>query len=402
MFAIAIPILLIFALLFEIVTWRYFVRNWSNKPLKISYLIVSILVYLTPVFLMLFLSGDRLPIAMWAILLLITNIAIKKVVTIVSFLGWVSSRKTKLKPRWTGTVASILIAIVVCFIGYGATVGKNDIRVENIEILSDKIPQSFDGYKIVQFSDLHLGTLTLDNNIVSRMVHTINDLHPDLIVQSGDLVNMTTDEFTASNLAELSKLGSVDGVVSVLGNHDLGFYIKDTIALSPWSVVREMRRIQTDVLGWQLLENENFSIYRGGSFIDIAGVTYPSNLNHNNFNSTTGGSDIRVAFDGLSDSVFRVFVTHNPKLFDSLPQKGMADLVLSGHVHSMQLAINFFGKKLSPAAFLYNPYTGLSKKDGMNLYINDGIGYVMYPLRLGTKPEITVFTLRSTHQKDDQ
>lgn len=401
MFAIAIPILLAFALLFEIVTWRYFVRKWSSKPLKISYLIASILVYITPILLMLGLSGNKLPIAMWAILLLITNIAIKKVATIVALVGWATSRKTKLKPRWTGTVAWVLIAIVVCFIGYGATVGKNDIRVENIEIVSDKIPQSFDGYKIVQFSDLHIGTLTLDNNMVSRMVQTINDLQPDLIVQSGDLVNMTTNEFTEANLAELSKLGAIDGVVSVFGNHDLGFYIKDTSELSPWAVVREMKRIQNDVLGWQLLENENFSIHRNGEFIDIAGVTYPKNLNHNNFNSTTGGSDIKGAFEGLNDSVFRVFVTHNPKLFDSLPQKGRADLVLSGHVHSMQLAVKLFGKKLSPAAFLYNPYTGLSEKEGMKLYINDGMGYVMYPLRLGTKPEITVFTLRSTHQKTD-
>lgn len=332
---------------------------------------------------------------MWIILLLITNIAIKKTATIVAIIGWVIKKRTKVRPSWIGKLAWVAVGAVTCVMIYGATIGKNSIRIENIEVVSDKIPSNFDGYKIALFSDLHAGNLSKDAALVKDMVELINGQKPDLIVQSGDIVNMVAEELNENYLSEFAKLRAVDGVVAVFGNHDLGFYIKDTSVISPKGTVDKLRNIQNNILGWHLLENENISIFKDGQYIDIAGVTYPKNLNHNNFNSENGGSDIKKSFEGLSDTTFRVFITHNPKLFDSLPDKGRADLVLSGHVHSMQMAITIFGHKISPASLMYDPFSGLSEKDGMKLYINDGMGYVLFPFRIGTRPEITIFTLKS-------
>lgn len=395
MMAYIFVIIIAFALLFDIVTWRYFASKWS-RIYQVIYLTITVLTYLIPLIGLVAMSDGDMRLMMWGVLVLMCNIGIKKSISVMALIGWIIKRIKGERPRWIGVGAWILVSIVCLILGYGATIGRNEIRVERVDIFSDKIPQSFDGYKIVQFSDLHIGNLTLDNDFVERMVEVINEEKPDLVVQSGDLVNILASELEKGDyLKNLQQIKANDGVVSVLGNHDLGFYIRDTTKITPKATIKHLRYLQKDVLRWKLLENENFSIYRGVDSIDVSGVTYPKNLNHNNFNSENGGSDISKSFKGLSDSTFRLFVTHNPKLFDSLPEKGRADLVLSGHVHSMQMAITLFGKKFSPASLMYAPFSGYSERDKMSLYINDGVGYVMFPFRLGAQPEITVFTLHS-------
>lgn len=401
MFTTILPIIIVFALLFEIVTWRTYVRKCgrsgkSRKWLKIIYLVLTIGVITYPLFGILFGSDINMRGVMWGILLMLFNVLSKGIVTFFVLIGQCIRKINGRTVKWIKTAIIVAVAALFLVIAYGVAFGRTILRVENVEIVSDKIPHSFDGYKIVQFSDTHIGNLHADRDLVGRMVDLVNSLQPDLVVQSGDLVNSLDSELTEVIVEKLRKISALDGVVSVLGNHDLGFYIRDTTIIKPKNVVDNIKKTQNELLGWKLLENEHIRIYRDSSYIDVAGVTYPKNLNHNNFNSQLGGSDIKAAFNGLSDSIFRVFVTHNPKLFDSLPAKGRADLVLSGHVHNMQMAINLFGEEFSPASLLYKPYSGLSEKDGMKLYINDGIGYVLYPFRIGSRPEVTVFTLKSS------
>lgn len=127
----------------------------------------------------------------------------------------------------------------------------------------------------------------------------------------------------------------------------------------------------------------------------IGGVTYPNNISHNGYNSKTGGSDLKKALQGLKSDDFSILISHSPKLFDSVPDIATPNLVLAGHVHAMQAKIEIGGWKYSPASLLYPLYSGLYEDRGHYLYINDGIGYVLYPMRIGAKPEITLFTLRS-------
>ena len=100
----------------------------------------------------------------------------------------------------------------------------------------------------------------------------------------------------------------------------------------------------------------------------------------------------------VSDSTFNITISHTPQNWDEIRAAGKADLTLSGHVHAMQMKIHLGGKTWSPARWMYPRWSGLYTEDGKYLYINDGMGYVMYPMRIGAYPEITLITLRSTRK----
>lgn len=97
----------------------------------------------------------------------------------------------------------------------------------------------------------------------------------------------------------------------------------------------------------------------------------------------------------MPDSLFNLLIAHTPEVWDEALATGRADLTLSGHVHAMQLKIRLGGWAWSPAEWMYDRWSGLYEEDGKYLFVNDGMGYVMYPMRIGTYPSITVITLKS-------
>ncbi|MEG0815771.1 MAG: metallophosphoesterase [Mucinivorans sp.] len=279
---------------------------------------------------------------------------------------------------------------VVGLMSYGAVIGRTELRVEEAAVYSNKLPASFDGMRIALFSDVHLGNWGDNHTVIEQMVAKINDLKPDMVVQSGDLINIVDEELTPDIKKILSRIASP--VYAVLGNHDLGFYVFDTISHNPDRIVRNLVAAQRS-MGWTVLENENQWIHRGGDSIMVAGVTYPNNISHNGYNSRAGGSDLSRAMRGLTADNFSILISHSPKLFDSVPALARPDLTLSGHVHAMQAKIQIGSWKFSPAKWLYPMYSGLYVDRGRYLYVNDGIGFVLYPMRIGAKPEITIITL---------
>ena len=106
---------------------------------------------------------------------------------------------------------------------WGALINRNRIQVNEVEIEIDRLPESFDGYRIAQLSDLHVGTFGTDTTFISRLTDRVNSLHPDLIVFTGDIVNRHSGELTPF-VKPLSRLSAKDGVISILGNHDYGDY----------------------------------------------------------------------------------------------------------------------------------------------------------------------------------
>lgn len=379
----------IFILIVMICEWivcskRLFVKSSRKKSI---YLTVSYTLGYLPLFILPLFSDivDMQRAMTWAVLLALTNLTVK--IPLIIYLIF-HNRKKKYS-RFAIISYTIFLAFVTLTVAYGATLGRNEIRVEHITISSDKIPASFHGYKIAQFSDAHVGNVVLSNDIFNRLADTINYYKVDLIAQTGDLINMTHNELTPKIIDKLKRMKSKDGVVSVLGNHDLGFYVSDrTIAQQIFDSIRSYQR---EKLEWKLLENQNFFVYRGDDSIAITGVTYPNNLNHNNKNSFFGGSDIAKAIKGINDSTFILMAAHTPVHFDSLAALPV-DLMLSGHVHAMQFKIG----KWSPAKLLFEKYSGLYTVNKRHLYVNDGFGYVLYPFRIGAKPEITIITLKSS------
>ena len=293
---------------------------------------------------------------------------------------------------WSRRAGALLALALAGVMIHGATWGRTELRVEYITIESDRLPAAFDGLRVAQFSDVHLGNWGADNGFIERLVERINAEAPDLVVQSGDLVNITPEELNDRYRQSLGRIAPP--VYAVLGNHDLGFYVRDTTERRPSQMVGQLIEAQQG-MGWQVLQNEGAWLRRGGDSILIAGVTHPNNHRHNGSHSGAGGSDLKRATAKASDSTFVLLVAHSPALADSIPAVAKADVVLSGHVHAMQAKFELWGHSWSPAEMLYPMHSGLyDLKNGTQLYINDGIGFVLYPMRIGAKPELTVFTFK--------
>ena len=326
---------------------------------------------------------------MWGLLLSFLS---KTVFALFLLLGDLLNRLLSRRWRFFGIVGGVLAGLVVIIMVYGVVRGVSVIRVTRVEVVSPKVPEAFDGYRVVQFSDLHIGNLAPSGTLMRDMVDTILSLKPDLIVNSGDLVNIRSSEITPEVFRELGRLEAVDGVVSVLGNHDLGIYIPGDPEAAQRSLER-LKRIQA-ALGWNLLQNEKIWLRRGGDSIAAAGVDFPHNGRHRGMQSVTVGSDLGRAMSGVDSSHFALLVAHTPSIWDSIPLAGAPDLTVSGHIHAMQLKFKVGGWSFSPAEWMYPEWSGLYTRNGRRLYVNDGIGYVLFPMRIGAPAEVTLFELR--------
>lgn len=287
------------------------------------------------------------------------------------------------------SLAFSLFAAVIMTLGLTLWVYDFQIVEENIQIKG--LPQAFEGYRIVQISDLHLGRWHSDRPL-QKVIEMVNSLEPDLIAFTGDLVNYATSEaFPYKEI--LSGLRTKDGVYAVLGNHDYGDYMRWPSNEAKQENIKAMFVLMND-LGWTLLENRSMSLYRDGNCLTIAGTGHYSTKTY-----IPNRADFEQTFLGLPDSCSLILLTHTP---EALGSNGLMDykidLILSGHTHALQLGFHLGGKAFSPAAMVYKYWGGLYEPDESYcecgyLYVNRGLGHIAFPMRLGMKPEITLLTL---------
>jgi len=289
---------------------------------------------------------------------------------------------------------------VVCFTAmwWGAFFGRRQIMVSEVEVVSSKLPPAFDGFRIVQFSDAHVGTWGDDTAFVARLVERINALKPDLIVFTGDLVNRRASE-AAPFIGEFAKLKARYGVYSVMGNHDYGDYADWPSEEAHHADARELRRLQ-GLMGWKMLDNTHAIIRAGGDSIAIIGV---ENWGEPPFKQY-GNLSVAYPHDNhckISDGTFKILLSHNPMHWHRQVRHSTdIDLTLSGHTHAMQFMLGSPGKGLSPSAWKYPEWGGMymhKGEDGLtrHLYVNIGCGEVAIPARVGATPEITLITLKA-------
>lgn len=293
------------------------------------------------------------------------------------------------RPR-TGAVAGGIMALLLV---WGVVYARTNYVIREVEVHSERLPAGFDGLRIVQFSDLHIGTLVNPRREMERLVRTINSQSPDLIVFSGDLINIRYQELDTMAMRILSGLKAPMGVVSNLGNHDTGVYVKDSltlpVAVNTDSVIMRQRR-----MGWRLPDNATEYLVRNGDTISLTALSFDPSLRKARHDREIA-MDISGAYDGVPKSRFNITLSHLPQLWDQIRALGYGDLTLSGHVHAMQMKVRIGRWSFSPARLLYRRWSGRYDDDtGGTLYINDGIGCVGWPMRLGAYPEITVITLR--------
>ena len=293
----------------------------------------------------------------------------------------------KKTPKYSGIIASAIAVITFIAMWWGALITSKSVEVKRVEMEFANLPVQFDGYTIAQFSDFHLGSYGSDTSYPALVVDSINQLKPDLIVFTGDLVNRCTDE-AEPFASTLSRLRAADGVLSILGNHDYGDYMEwDSPEAREVNNARlcELQR----KMGWTLLNNADTLITRGENKICVIGV---ENWGEPPFPKY---GKLSKAHHSLNDSDFKILLSHNPRHWrgEVIPKSNI-DLMLAGHTHAMQIELGFFGIRLSPSAWRYDEWGGIYEQDSQKLYVNIGLGEVAIPMRVGATPEITLITLK--------
>jgi predicted MPP superfamily phosphohydrolase len=267
---------------------------------------------------------------------------------------------------------------------YGTLVERNRFRVKRTEIVSQTLPSSFDGYRIVHISDMHLMSFAGRERALERAVGKINALEPDIIAFTGDLVTLGPEELDGLQDI-LSTMKARDGVYAVLGNHDYSEYRRhDSQQAKRESLEVLKRRIRE--MGWQLLLNENHSIVRGEDKLSVIGV---ENISGNRSFRTYGNfQQARIGADGA----YKILLSHDPSHWRAeVVGKSDVDLTLSGHTHAMQISLLGW----SPSSLMYDEYRGLYNQGEQYLYVNTGLGQTAVNARFGATPEITLITLKT-------
>ena len=302
-------------------------------------------------------------------------------------------RITGCNRRFTTLLSIVFSAAAVVFTIYGTTVGRSRLRTEYIEVVSDRLPASFDGFRIVLFSDMHTGMMFGRDKMLSKMVSEINDLNPDLAVNCGDIVNFEYTELDETVLSILAGIKSRNGVVAVIGNHDIAIKRSPKIGHTPGEHADKVANLQRTI-GWRVLCDTTIFLKRGTDSIAITGLTYPKELYRHSHRKLHGLQNLSEAYGDLSPAVYNLTLTHAPQSWESVKAAGYGDLTLSGHVHSMQTKLKIGNRSWSPASLLYREWSGRYEDSGRTLYINDGIGSIFVPMRIGARPEITIIELR--------
>jgi len=292
------------------------------------------------------------------------------------------------RASFINTVGSVLGALTLGSYLYGVGWGKYAYRVENIRVALPNLPLVFKGLRIVQISDAHLGSFIGQPEAVLEALRSVNELKPDMIVFTGDLVNGSSSE--AEHWVEaFAELHAPMGKFSIMGNHDYGEYRNFTDEEREADVKR-FEAIHAE-MGFNLLLDEHIFLERQGERIVLAGV-------HNWGGHFGKKGDLQKALNGSnSDSLTTILLSHDPTHFELEVMGGKApvDLTLSGHTHGMQMGIeiDWLGIKYSPASMLYERWAGLYKEGEQYLHVNRGFGVLAFRGRVGMPPEITVIEL---------
>lgn len=271
---------------------------------------------------------------------------------------------------------------------YGFTRGKYGFRVCEETLYFNDLPEAFDGLKIVQISDMHLGSFNEALEQVREGFDLINSLQADYVFFTGDLVNNFSDE-AEPWIPFLQSIQAKRGKFSILGNHDYGDYALRQYPEKQQAHFARMIEIHKES-GFQLLRNENVLLQSGDQSIRLLGT-------ENWGKGFQQYGDFDTTMRGASQEEFKIMLSHDPTFWEEhLLGKTNVHLTLSGHTHGAQFGVELpsLGIKFSPVSLRYKRWGGLYTEGNQHLYINRGFGFLAFPGRVGMPPEITSITLR--------
>ena len=283
----------------------------------------------------------------------------------------------------------ILSSIPFVSILYGIVYGKYNFTVQKVRLSFPNLPKAFDGLRIVQISDLHLGSFNGKTEKIEEAIELVNKQNADYILFTGDMVNTLAEEMKPY-IPVLQKLKARKGKFSILGNHDYGDYYD-------WDTEENKAKNFQQLIDYEkeadlhLLRNESVQLEKNGEFISLIGLENwgkPPFPQH---------GDLKKATRDVDSKNFKILMSHDPSHWDAeVTPDSDIDLTLAGHTHGMQFAIRIPGWRWSPIKMKYPRWAGLYKEGRQALYVNIGLGFIAFPGRVGTPPEITLFELTTS------
>lgn len=278
-----------------------------------------------------------------------------------------------MKKRISGILILALALFSVYSIGHWLVENNKNIETVFYNFTSDRIPASFDGFRIVHVSDLHNEEMGPAN---ADLLQKIQDADPDIIAVTGDLIDCRVPD-AAISLAFMEKALQIAPVYYVTGNHEGALF-----DIYP-SFEEELLQ-----MGVVVLHNEAVTIARGDDSITILGVDDP-NMDR------TMEENLVSFLSGQNKNSYTVLLSHRPELFESYCE-GNADLVLTGHAHGGQVRVPGIGGLYAPGQGLLPQYdAGLFSQDETNMIVSRGIGNSLFPMRVNNRPELPVAILYS-------
>ena len=270
---------------------------------------------------------------------------------------------------------------VMGWFAFGFIEGWKRLELKHITFTSPDLPPYFDGYRLVQITDFHLGSFPPGNDFVQKVVDATNNEEPDMILFTGDLVNNQASE-VEPYLDTLRQLHASDGIYSIWGNHDYCEY-GNNHSIGALKRNRRMLYGYQESLGWHQLMNEHHVVSHGMASIAVIGVENPGQP------PFTNRSNLKKAMKGLNPDMFKILLSHDPHHWRREVVGKKIQLTLAGHTQAGQLKIG----KWTPARMAFKEWGGAYRIGEQMLYVSSGIGG-SFPFRLGAWPELTVITLK--------
>ena len=296
--------------------------------------------------------------------------------------------------HYTGTTLALIVTLGL-IIGMAT---RHCIKVREVTIYSKNLPKEFDGIRIAHISDLHFGNLSPRDRYLKKIVTKLNEIDPDMLVCTGDMMNLIADE--ANGLDGLfTSINAPLGRYAVMGNHDYGDYnkweskdAKQANLMAAYEAYRRVGFVLLNDSAVHITDNSTHSILNSQlSAISVIGV---ENWGKPPFPRY---GDLAKATKEFEPAQFNILLSHDPNHWKSevvSNQYKYIDLTLSGHTHSAQIGIDLGNFKWSPSQWIFDHWDGLYQEDSQYLFISRGLGYVGIPFRLGMPAEISVIELK--------
>lgn len=271
---------------------------------------------------------------------------------------------------------------------HGITFGKYKFTVHNQRLAFDDLPDTFDGFRIAQISDIHSGSFDSEE-AVREGIKLLQEQKADVILFTGDLVNSFASEIEPY-INDFKNLTAPYGKFAVLGNHDYPMYKRmfddDEHGQRNLAQIKEHHK----TMEFNLLLNESTKLEKEGAYIRLIGVENWGRSRH-----FPKAGDLDLATADCEEKDFKVLLSHDPTHWEDHVKsyEKHIHLTLSGHTHGFQMGIDLPMFKWSPIKYVYKHWAGLYEEAGKFLYVNRGFGFLGFAGRVGVFPEITVFEL---------